>query len=215
MNQKILRKKLRIVTFFLGPFFICTTLFSSFLLLNSKADLPFALQLAENSPQSLPNYLKYSLFSQAPPEGQVLGESITALDGKTSLLQKYLEWQHSPLAPHAATFIQVAQKYQLPWTLLPAICGKESTFGKQIPQDSYNCWGWGIYGNQVKKFSNWDEGIEAVGKGLRENYFNNGIDTIEEIEYSYTPPSANSDHHWLEGIKYFQWEIGNFTNLEK
>jgi len=212
------RKTFRTISLILSPILLVTALVSSFGLLFAVNNSEFALQLAENSPQSIPHYIEYSLYRQAPPEGQVLGESITALDGKTALLRQYLEWQKSPLAPHAQTFIDVAEKYNLPWTLLPAICGKESTFGKNIPSNSHNCWGWGIYGSQVLRFENWDEGIDKVGKGIRENYFDKGLDTVAEIEYSYTPPSAynpdpNKRHAWRDGVEFFQWEISQFSKL--
>lgn len=209
------RKKLRLFVFLSGPLFIITGLISTFGLLIGVNNGSFALEILENSPQSLPHLLQYSLYKQSPPQGDVLGDNVGFLDGKVGILQSYLEWQKSPLAPHAATFIAVAEKYNLPWTLLPAICGKESTFGKQIPLESYNCWGWGIYGSQVLRFDNWDDGIETVAKGLRTNYFDKGLDTVAEIEYSYTPPSANNPdptkrHAWRDGVEFFEWEIENF-----
>lgn len=214
MNTLPTRRTLKVSIFILGPILLITTLIASFaLLISGTNNTTLALDLATNSPQSLPHLVEYSLYRQAPPQGQVLGESITAVDGKASLLREYLEWQNSPLAPYAQTFIDVAQKYDLPWTLLPSICGKESTFGKQIPYESYNCWGWGIYGDQSLGFGSWEEAIDTVGKGLREDYFNIGVDTVPEIEYMYTPQSANSHHAWRDGVEYFQWEIVNFREL--
>ena len=213
MKRLSTRRNLRLSILVFGPFSLIVTLVCSFGLLITLRNGDLALQLAENSPQSLPNLIQYTLFQQSPPEGQVLGESITALEGKTELLRQYLEWQGSPLTPHAGTFIEVAEKYNLPWTLLPAICGRESTFGKQVPIDSYNCWGWGIYGNNVLRFTSWDEAIETVGKGLRENYFDNGLDTLREIEYSYAPPHRG-EHRWSDGVEYFQWEIGHFIEVK-
>lgn len=207
-----LRRTIRLVSLLLTPLLLITALISTFGLLIGFDNADLAVELAQNSPQSIPHFIEYSLYRQAPPEGQVLGESITALDGKTELLRQYLEWQGSPFAPHAGTFITVAKKYDLPWTLLPAICGRESTFGKKIPEGSYNCWGWGVYGNQALKFADWNEAIETVGKGLKEGYFDNGLNTLQEIEYSYAPPSRTS-HLWSKGVEYFMWEISTYPNF--
>ena len=34
-----------------------------------------------------------------------------------------------------------------------------------IPDNSYNCWGWGIYGALVTRFDSYDDAIETVGRG--------------------------------------------------
>ncbi len=209
------RRRFRFILLFITPLLLLTSLISVFGLLIGLENTPLAFELAETSPQSIPHLIQYSLYRQSPPEGQVLGESIGAINGKTELLRQYLEWQGSPMVDSAGTFIEVAEKYDLPWTLLPSICGKESTFGKQVPYESYNCFGWGVYGSNVIKFKSWDDGIDTVGKGLREKYFDKGIDTVDEIEYSYTPPSANGTHHWRDGINFFMWQIENFGTLDK
>ncbi len=92
------------------------------------------------------------------------------VDRRASVLKAYLEAKNSPLNPSAATFIKTADKYNLDWKLVVAISGVESTFGQQIPYNSYNAWGWGIYGDNTIRFSSWDEGIETISKGLREKY---------------------------------------------
>jgi hypothetical protein len=196
-----------------SPILLTTGLVVSFALLLTSQNGGFAKELASSSPQSLPHYFQYQLYRQAPPNGLVLGESITAIDGKAEHLRSYLEWQNSPLAPHAATFIEMAHKYDLPWNLLPAICGKESTFGKKIPEGTFNCFGWGVYGKQALGLDSWDNAIETVAKGLREDYFNQGFDTVSEIEYLYTPQSANSHHRWKEGVEYFMWEIAAYPHF--
>ena len=62
-------------------------------------------------------------------------------------------------------------------------------------------------------FSSWEEGIEKVAQGLREDYFDQGLDTLEEIEAKYTPLSAASHHAWMRGVDYFQWELENWWKL--
>ena len=155
-----------------------------------------------------------SLFAAAPPRSSVLGDSIVAgSDERVSIIRGYLEYRQSPMVNAAPAFVSVADKYDLDWRLLVAMAGKESSFGKYIPTGSYNAWGWGIWTGQQSGigFSSWEEGIESVGHGLRKHYFNQGYDTLLEIESKYTPPSAaNPEHPWATGVGQFMAEIENF-----
>lgn len=159
----------------------------------------------------------YSLFTAVPEEGQVLGQQINMADGRAAILREFLQTYRSPLSDHAEKFIEVADKYQLPWTLLPAICGKESGFGKVVPLGSYNCFGWAVYTNQSTgtTFANWEDAIEKVGKGLKRDYFDKGLTTLEQIERYYTPISANRDNSWRGDVAYFQQELENWGKINK
>lgn len=142
-------------------------------------------------------------------ERQVLGVH-AVMDERVPLLRGYLQAKGSPLASYSAEMVATADKYQFDWRLLPAIAGQESSFGKKIPWDkegqihSYNAWGWGIYGDQVLIFSSWEEGIEKVGAGLRDGYFNKNLTTIEEIMRYFTP---RSDGSWAWGVSYIMEQI--------
>src|SRR3989338_3017560 len=87
-----------------------------------------------------------------------------AQDNRALILQKYLGQYDSPLAPYSEKIVSEADKYQIPWTWVPAIGGIESTFGKRIPYNSYNAWGWA---NGEFAFKGWDDGIEVVTKTLK------------------------------------------------
>lgn len=91
-------------------------------------------------------------------------------DNRARILKDYLNQYNSPLAGSAQTFVREADKYNLDWKFVAAISGLESSYGRQIPPNSYNGWGWGIYGDNVKYFSSWNEAIEIVSKGLRVQY---------------------------------------------
>ncbi len=119
---------------------------------------------------------------------------------REEVLKAFFEDLKSPLAPHAKTFIEVADKYGLDYRLLPAISCMESTCGKRIIPESYNPFGWGIYGNTVTRFESFDKAIETVGKGLAENYVSKGFDTPRKIAPIYTPPNHVN---WLSGVNYF------------
>lgn len=136
------------------------------------------------------------LFSIQPASAQVKHAGMSAraftpipeqkVDNRAKALKAFLEKQNSPLAEHADTFIENADKYNLDWKLVAAIAGLESGYGHHIPYNSYNAWGWGVYGDNVIRFSSWDDGIETLSKGLRERYMNErGAKTIAEIGRTY------------------------------
>src|SRR3990167_7817231 len=76
-------------------------------------------------------------------------------DPREERLEAFLESYHSPLAEHSGFLIRIADTYGLDYRLLPSIAGAESTFCKFIPDYSYNCFGWGIYGGKVTRFPNY------------------------------------------------------------
>jgi hypothetical protein len=107
---------------------------------------------------------------------------------------------NAPLADHAETFVQVANKYGLDYRLLPAIATLESGGGKKNFRP-YNAWGWGSKG-----FTSFDEGIEVVGKGLKTGYIDKGADTVEKIAPIYCPPNYKN---WIASVNQFMLEIEN------
>jgi hypothetical protein len=130
-------------------------------------------------------------------------------DVRVKILKAYLEQYSSPLSEFALDFIDASIKYDFDWKLVAAISGVESTFGKQIPYNSYNGWGWGVYGNNVIYFSSWQEGIETVSKGLRENFIDKiGTDDVYAIgrTYAASPTWASRVEYFMEKIAKFQYE---------
>ena len=123
-------------------------------------------------------------------------------DYRVFLLKNYLESHNSPLAESSKDFVAYADKYNLDWRFVPAITGVESTFGKRIPRNSYNAYGW-ANGNYY--FKSWPESIEIVSKTLREKYIDNGADSINKIARIYAPPSPD----WSWKVKWFMSEIDN------
>ena len=129
-------------------------------------------------------------------------------DNRAEILHDYLMKRNSPLAPNAKDFIEQADKYNLDWRFVAAISGLESGFGKQIPQNSYNGWGWGIYGDNVKYFSSWSDAIETISQGLRENYIDKmGTSDIYRIGHRYA-----SSPTWAVRVEHFMIEIQRYKN---
>lgn len=118
----------------------------------------------------------------------------------TKLLKKY----NSPLTGEVDSFISACIDYDLDCYLLPSISGLESTFGKFTYPNSHNPFGWG--GGTIM-FEDWNQGIHAVGKGLRENYLNRGADTVERIAPIYAASPT-----WSSRVQYF---IAEFRKEEE
>jgi len=105
---------------------------------------------------------------------------------------------NAPLADYAEKFVEVANKYGLDYRLLPAIAVMESGGGKSLFR-SYNAWGYGKY-----SFNSFEEGIEIVGKGLKEGYIDKGRVTPAQIAPIYCPPNATN---WARSVQKFMNEI--------
>lgn len=117
-------------------------------------------------------------------------------DFRALKLKVYLSGHNSPLAPYSAVFVEYADEYDLDWRLVAAISGVESTFGKRIPYESYNAYGWA---NGEYAFESWEDSIEIVSKTLREKYIDDGLTTIGQIARRYAPPSST----WAGNVKFF------------
>jgi hypothetical protein len=136
----------------------------------------------------------------AQSSAQIKRDTNLSGDYRVISLENFLEKYDSPLAPYSAYFIEVADKYDLDWRLVPAITGVESTFGKRIPYNSYNAYGWA---NGAYSFESWDESIEVVSQTLKEKYIDKGATTVNEISRIYAPPSST----WAGKVKYFMKKI--------
>ncbi len=126
-------------------------------------------------------------------------------DARAANLKIFLRKYNSDLYDHADKIIEVSDRYEFDYRLLPAIAMQESNLCRVIPDDSYNCWGWGIYGTTVTRFDSYDDAIETVAKGIKKNYIDQGLVTASAIMKKYTPPSQGS---WQHGVNLFMKEIG-------
>lgn len=123
-------------------------------------------------------------------------------DKRGEKLKRFLESYHSPLAPCSFFIVKTADRYSLDWKLVPAISGLESSFGKRIPHNSYNAYGWA---NGRYYFKDWQDGIEIVSKTLKESYVDKGARTVEQIGPIYAESPI-----WSQRVVYFMEEIENF-----
>jgi hypothetical protein len=103
--------------------------------------------------------------------------------------------------------VEAADIAGIPYNITPAIGACEGGLGNAIPKNSYNTWGWGIYGNKIKKFPDWETAILEVSKGLAKDYFAKGLDTPEKIMGKYTPSSTGS---WANCVNKYLADLPNF-----
>ena len=153
-----------------------------------------------------------AIFTSPPPEGIVLGESVVAEGARPIILRRFLASYHSPLVPYTNFILEVSEKYRLDWRLLTAISGNESLFGRVTPPDCYNAWGWGIHSRGTLCFSNWEEGITAVARGIKRNYIDQGLVTVEQIMMKYAPVSVANGTGWNKSINWFMERLENAQN---
>lgn len=154
-----------------------------------------------------PNIQNFKLYAALPESESLISDDISHADARAKIIENFFKVYKAPLSTQSETFIQVADKYQLDWRLLPAIAMQESNGGKKVVDNSYNPFGYGIYGSLVLKFASWDEAIERVGRALREDYLNKGLKTPFQIMAKYTPPSLAKDGAWAKGVTTFMEEL--------
>ena len=114
-----------------------------------------------------------------------------------------LEKYNSPMVGYEVELIQIAEKYGLDWTLLAAIAGTESSFGKRMPANCLNPYGWGVYGDNKLCFKSFPEAAEAVAKGLSSRY---NISSLESIGRTYNKVSTEG---WVNHTHFFSNKIKN------
>lgn len=143
-------------------------------------------------------------FAAIPSEESIINDQIIALDKRVENLRLFFNRHDSPLEPYAQLLVDVAEKYELDFRLLPAIAMQESNLCKKAPKDSYNCWGFGIYSKKITRFPNYEEAIETVAKTLFNQYKSKGLVTPEEIMAKYTPSNTGS---WANSVNFFMDQL--------
>ena len=124
----------------------------------------------------------------------------TIKDKRVAILKAFFRRHDSPLYEHAEYVVKVSDDNGLDYRLIPAISMQESGACKVIPVNSYNCWGWGIYGNTITRFSSYPEALDNVARGLKKEYIDKGLTTPEDIMRKYNPSSNGS---WAFGVNTF------------
>ena len=143
---------------------------------------------------------QFQFFAALPKVLGTFSSTISTGDARPEIVRTFLRRYDSPLATHADYIVDIADEYGIDYRMIPAIAMQESNGCKYIPEDSYNCWGYGIYGDKVLRFSDYKQGIKTVAKGLRSNYLDDGLTTPDTIMARYTPQSRGS---WAFAVNHF------------
>lgn len=150
------------------------------------------------------NPYKRGAFAALPTAENVLGDTIFSKDARIEMVKQFFQKYKSPLEPFAENVIEAADKYSLDFRLIPSIAMQESNLCHKIIKDSYNCWGFGIYGKKVTRFTSYPEAIETVSKTLANKYIGLGLETPEQIMTKYTP---SSDGAWAFSVNHFMEKL--------
>lgn len=141
--------------------------------------------------------------SAAPKLRNVMvATTVAQTDDRGKRLARFFASKNSPFVSDAEKFVQIADKYSLDYTLLPAITGVESSFGIHVPSGSFNPYGWN---NGTMRFRDWVTSTEAVANGIRSRYARFG----EVYAYAIGPRYAG-DKTWASKVTRYQREIARY-----
>lgn len=124
-------------------------------------------------------------------------------------LRSFFNEYPSPLAEHADELIKQADLNGMDYAILPAVAMQESGGCRVIPEGSYNCWGFGIYGSKVTRFQSYPEAIARIAKVMKETYIKKGLTNVTLVEDRWTPSSNGT---WSYSVNFF---IGKIRQFEK
>jgi hypothetical protein len=190
------------IFFFVATPLIITTSLLSLTLLNNN---PTNKNSSQHEQQVLSAETSgMQIFASLPSSFPSISGEVLAADARGEIIKDYLSYYNSPLLPYAYLIVNTADKYGIDFRLTTAIAQQESNLCKNYPEGTYNCWGWGIHSRGTLAFSSFEEAIETVTKGLKEDYLDKGLLTPDAIMTKYTPLSNGS---WAFGVDKFLNEL--------
>jgi len=149
---------------------------------------------------------KVVIISKEKEEERAVEEELKVVSGdaRPLIIKRYLEKYKSPLAPYADLIYDLSEAYGFEYYWIVAIAQQESNLCKKIPDNSYNCWGYGIHSQGTLKFENYEMALKSFAEYLDREYFKKGLDTAELMMTKYCPHSNGS---WAFGINQFIEEM--------
>lgn len=118
-------------------------------------------------------------------------------------LENTLEGKLSGTAAH---FINAGKKYDMDPNLLSAIAIHETGNGSSNAVNQKNNVAGMMGKNGLRSYDSVEDSIFDMARNLRQNYLNQGKDTIAEIGAKYAPVGATNDptglnNHWTNGVR--------------
>ncbi len=168
----------------------------------------------------------YALVRQSPPTmlqptifeggvGAASGDKLPQM-GKVQGVETIIETHNE----YGAKIVEIADRYNVDFRLLPAIAMQESNLCKKIPEGSFNCLGFGIHERGTLGFESYEANFERAAREIKKNYIDIGLTTPAEIMSKYTPSSngswAESVNQWMAEMRYDDRQMGktNKTNAD-
>lgn len=144
------------------------------------------------------------LYAALPSPLEGIQINIGTADARPEIIRQYLKKYDSPLYPYADLIVQMADQYGFDYRWLVAIAQQESNLCRHIPEGSYNCWGWGIYGDKVTRFASYDDAIRKISPQFKKIFIASHTTKPDQVMKTYTPPSDGS---WAFGVNQFMQEL--------
>ncbi len=145
-----------------------------------------------------------SIFAANTVNKNQLETNVTSADSRPLLIKNYLQKFNSELEPYADLIFEASQKYGLDYRLTTAIAQQESNLCRKAPENCFNCWGVGIHSRGTMCFDSYPKAIDWLSRYLKEEYYDLGLNSVEEIQSKYCPLSSGS---WAAGVKQFMADI--------
>lgn len=139
-------------------------------------------------------------------EDQSLKTVLESQDARAEIVANFLRKYHSPLTPYdhyGRMLVEIADKHQLDFRLVPAIMMQESNLCKSIPDGSYNCLGFGVHSGGTLHFDSYYANFDRAARELRDFYVDEGRLTVSAIADKYT---ASVDA-WVPAVNQFMAEM--------
>ena len=101
---------------------------------------------------------------------QQIQTSIKTADARPEIIRQYLNQYESPLEPYSDLIVELSDQYNFDYRWLVAIAQQESGLCLHIPENSYNCWGWGIYGDKITRFDSFEDALRRIAPQFTKNF---------------------------------------------
>lgn len=188
-----------VVFFAITPLALGASLFSLLFLADKPVNTDTPAVITDFIPRS-----GVRVYASIPSTFPTVSGWAVSSDARVEMVRQFLESYKSPLEPLAGLIVAISDQYGLDHRLTTAIAMKESGLCKIIPDNTFNCWGWGIHSEGTLGFDSYEQGIETVSAGLKENYIDKGYLTVEDIMTKYAHPDSTT---WANGVNFYMAQM--------
>jgi len=197
----MIKKGLVLLVMFLGLAEVVFSINSNSLNDTSNSSLSQSFNKGVEREYTLTNFDDPVVFAALPSFDQQIQTSIKTADARSEIIRQYLNKYGSPLEPYSDLIVQLSDQYNFDYRWLVAIAQQESGLCLHIPENSFNCWGWGIYGDKVTRFDNYEDALRRISPQFTKIFLKGDHSKDpSEVMKTYTPPSDGS---WAAGVSTF------------